>query len=366
MSSHRLYTPITLTGGLVTLSNRLALAPLTRGRSNANTRVPNELNLKYYTDRAACGLIISEGTHPSKQGRGWTQSPGLYSEAQVEGWKKITQSVHENHSVIFAQLWHMGRAAHSSFLEGDLPVGPSPIAIEGEVWKADGSKGPYEVPRELTTEEVGGVVEDFRKAAENAKKAGFDGVEIHAANGYILDEFLQSVTNKRTDKYGGSIENRFRLLKEILEAILTVFEPGRVGVRISPNGSYNSMGSEDFKEQYLYVAKELNAYKIGYLHYMNTAFGFHKLGEEFTLEDLRTVYDGVIVANGGFDKEKSEKFVEKDDKVVVSIGRLSLSNPDFALRFKNNWPLNDPLPNSLWFSHDAEGYSDQPLYEDKN
>ncbi len=345
------------------LKNRVAMAPLTRGRAEPDSRVPNALMQEYYAQRAGAGLIITEGTAPSKQGNGWVQAPGIYSEAQVEGWKPVVDAVHEQNCVFFMQLWHTGRASHSDLQEnGQLPVAPSAIAIQGETHTPSGKK-PYDTPRALETEEIPGVVEDYRKAAENAKKAGFDGVEIHSANGYLIDEFLQTKTNQRTDKYGGSFENRYRFLKEIIEAVLTVFPADRIGVRISPNGSFNDMGSPDYRETFLYVAKQLNAYKLGYLHILDgLAFGFHELGEAMTLDEFKAIYDGVIMGNCGYDREEAEKAIASGNADIISFGRPFISNPDLVARFKNGWELNDD-DQSTWYTHGAEGYTDYPTHQ---
>ena len=262
----------------LSLKNRVVVAPMTRGRAG-DERMANALMAEYYAQRAGAGLIVSEGTAISKQGYGWTHSPGIYTSEQTEAWKQIVNVVHDRESKIYLQLWHTGRASHSSFQpDNDLPIAPSAIKIEGaEAHTPDGKK-PYETPRALDIEEIPRVVEEYRLAAANAKEAGFDGVEIHAANGYLIDEFLQSKTNHRTDKYGGSIENRYRFLKEVVEAVLTVWDADSVGVRLSPNGSFNDMGSPDYREAFTYIAKQLNNYGLAYLHLLDgLAFGFHEL-----------------------------------------------------------------------------------------
>jgi len=274
----------------LSLKNRVVLAPLTRARAGAD-RIPNALMAEYYAQRAGAGLLISEATAISQQGFGWVNAPGIYTDEQTQAWKQVTDAVHAKGTPIFLQLWHTGRASHSSFqVDNQLPVAPSAIKIEGmEAHTAQG-KQPYETPRALETEEIAQIVEDYRQAAVNAKEAGFDGVEIHSANGYLLDQFLQSKTNHRTDKYGGSIDNRYRFLKEVVEAVLTVWDAGQVGVRLSPNGNFNDMGSSDYRETFTYVLEQLNSYKLGYLHAIDgLAFGFHELGEPMTIAELRKV-----------------------------------------------------------------------------
>lgn len=351
--------------GDLSLKNRVAMPPMTRARAGEE-RIPNALMAKYYAQRAGAGLIISEGTAPSQQGNGWHQAPGIYNEEQTEAWKQVTSAVRAKEgAAFFLQLWHTGRASHSSFQEnGQLPVAPSAIKIEGsEAHTASGNQ-PYEVPRALTTEEIPGVVEDYRKAAENAKKAGFDGVEIHGANGYLIDEFLQSKTNHRTDRYGGSLENRYRFLKEIVEAVMTIWPANRIGVRLSPNGVFNDMGSPDYRETFTYTAQQLNQYGLGYLHIMDgLAFGFHEQGEPMSLAEFRKVYEGTIIGNCGYDREAAEAAIAAGDADIIAFGRPFISTPDLVERFRHNWKLNPDAQQSAWYSHGAEGYVDFPTYE---
>lgn len=349
----------------LSLDNRVVMAPLTRSRAGAE-RMPNALMAEYYTQRAGVGLIITEGTTISTQANGWLHTPGIYTAEQTEAWKQVVDSVHAKGTPIFLQLWHTGRASHSSFHENDgLPVAPSAIKIEGEAMHTPNGKQPRETPRALETDEIPQVVEDYRQAAANAKKAGFDGVEIHGANGYIIDEFLQSKTNHRTDKYGGSIKNRYQFLKEIVEAVLTVWDAGRVGVRLSPNGNYNDMGSPDFRETFTYVAQQLNQYGLGYLHVVDgLEFGFHELGEPMTLAEIKKVYDGTLMGNCGYDRNDAEKAIASGDADLIAFGRPIISNPDLVARFANNWELNPNPDVSIWYSFDAEGYTDFPTYQE--
>ncbi|MEO1763627.1 MAG: alkene reductase [Cyanobacteria bacterium J06629_18] len=351
--------------GNLSLKNRLVMAPMTRSRAGVE-RIPNALMAEYYAQRAGAGLIISEGTTISKQANGWLHTPGIYSSEQVEAWKQVVDAVHAKGTPMFLQLWHTGRASHSSFQENNqLPVAPSEFRIESSEAHTPDGKKPHEIPRALETAEVSQVVEDYRQAAANAKQAGFDGVEIHGANGYIIDEFLQSKTNHRSDKYGGSVENRYRFLKEIVESILTVWDAGRVGVRLSPNGNYNDMGSPDYRETFTYVIEQLNKYKLGYLHVMDgLGFGFHELGEPMTLAELRKIYSGTLIGNCGYDKESAEKAVAAGNGDLIAFGRPFISNPDLVDRFANNWELNpDPKP-AIWYSSGAEGYTDFPTYQE--
>jgi N-ethylmaleimide reductase len=309
--------------------------------------------------------LITEATVVSKQGIGWLNTPGIYTDAQAEAWKEVVDAVHAAGVPIFLQFWHCGRASHSAFQEnGLLPAAPSAIAIQGDPIHTPIGKQDHEVPRALETDEVPLVVEDFRKAAERAKMAGFDGVEIHSANGYLLDTFLQSKTNHRSDRYGGSLENRFRFLKEITEAVLTVWPANRVGVRLSPNGAFNDMGSPDFRETFLYVAQKLNAYGLAYLHLLDgLAFGFHGLGEPMTLTEFRGVFDGPLMGNCGYSQETAEAAIQDGSADLIAFGRDFISNPDLVQRFTHGWPLNPPAEQQTWYSFDEEGYTDFPIYQ---
>lgn len=361
--SSALLSPFDLHG--LSLKNRVVMAPLTRARAGEE-RLPNALMAEYYAQRASAGLIIGEATAISKQAIGWQHTPGIYSDAQTQAWKQVIEAVHAKGTPIFLQLWHTGRASHSSFQEnGKLPVAPSAIKFDGDSIYTPAGKQPYETPRALETDEIPLVVADYRQAAERAKAAGFDGVEIHAANGYLIDEFLQSRTNQRSDRYGGSIENRFRFLKEIVEAILSVWSSGRVGVRLSPNGVFNGMGSPDFRETFLYVAKQLNTYKLAYLHLLDgLAFGFHELGEPMTIAEFRDVFDSPLMGNCGYDRQTAEATIKEGNADLIAFGRPFISNPDLVERFANDWPLNPEAGQEVWYSFDEEGYTDFPTFEE--
>jgi N-ethylmaleimide reductase len=347
----------------VNLKNRIVLSPMTRGRAGA-VRLPNRLTAEYYVQRSAAGLLITEGTTISEEANGWNESPGIYTDQMVEGWKHVTHAVHEKGGVIFLQLWHTGRASHSSF-HGEKPaVAPSAIKItEGEIHTPTG-KHPQEVPRALETSEIPRVVADYRRAAERAKQAGFDGVEIHAANGYLIDNFLQAKTNRRTDQYGGSVENRYRFLKEVIDGITSVWPAHRVGVRLSPNGQYNDMGSPDFREQFTFVARQLDRFGLAYLHVIDgLAFGFHQLGEPMTLAEFRKEFHGPLMGNCGYTQETAEKAIAAGDADLIAFGRLFISNPDLVERFRNGWPLAETAPMADWYSPTgAKGYTDFPTY----
>lgn len=357
-----LLSPLDLHG--IALRNRVVMAPLTRARAGAS-RVPNDLMQEYYIQRATAGLIISEAVTISEQGFGWVDSPGIYNNAQVEGWKKITTALHAKGTPIFMQLWHCGRASHSSFHNGHTPVSASAVKLNGETIHSPAGKQPYETPRALETHEVAAVVQDYRRAAERAKEAGFDGIEIHAANGYLIDQFLQSKTNHRTDVYGGSLENRFRFLKEIVESILTVWPANRVGVRLSPNGVFNDMGSPDFRETFTDAATRLNTFGLAYLHIVDgLAFGFHELGAPMQLAEFRSLFSGTLMGNCGYTAETAESAIASGNADLIAFGRPFLSNPDLVERFANGWTLNPPAEMQFWSSPGAEGYTDFPFHRE--
>nr|AYM26622.1 NADH oxidase [Gracilariopsis lemaneiformis] len=372
----KLLSPIDL-GLDLKLANRVVMAPMTRGRATDKLKA-NDVMAEYYAQRASAGLIITEGTHISVLGRGWFQAPDIFTEEDAKAWKLVADRVHSHDGKIFCQLWHTGRASHSSFREGvpgyegdmKLSVAPSAIKRGSHSGKQGFTKLPgqvdIETPRALTTEEVDALPEEYRNAAQQAKDAGFDGVEIHSANGYLLDEFLQSCSNKRTDKYGGSMENRFRLLDDVIRAVLTVFEPHQVGVRFSPNGVFNGMGSDDYRESFLYYAQRVAEYKLGYLHIMiGLGFGFHNKGEPMTMAEFRKVYPGTLMANVGYDAKSAEEEIASGNTDMVSFGRPFISNPDFVERLASGAKLNDPAPQSVYYSSvenamAADGYTDFP------
>lgn len=349
-------------GGL-TVANRVALAPMTRARAGQE-RLANPLMAEYYAQRAGAGLLITEATTVSAQGNGWVNSPGIYTDAQGEAWTQVVDAVHDQGSPIVLQLWHTGRASHSDFHGGELPVSASAIKNGGEYVHTPKGKKDYEVPRALRTDELPGVVADYVAAARRAKAAGFDAVEIHSANGYLLDQFLQSKTNHRDDAYGGSVENRFRLLREVVEGVSAVF-PGQVGVRLSPNGVFNDMGSPDYRETFQHAARELNQLGLFYLHVMDgLGFGFHELGTPVTLEETRELFTGPLIGNCGYTLEAAEEAVARGAADLIAIGRPFISNPDLVARYRNGWPLTEASDPSTWYSGDdaANGYTDYPTY----
>lgn len=359
--TRKLLSPFVLDG--LELKNRVVLAPMTRARAGAE-RTPNALMAKYYVQRSSAGLLISEAASVSEQGLGWVNSPGIYTDAHTAGWRLVTEAVHAKGTPIFLQLWHCGRASHSSFRKDrSLPVSASAVKLNGDTIHTPEGKQPYETPRALGIDEIPGVIRDYRRAAQRAKDAGFDGVEIHAANGYLIDQFLQSKTNHRTDEYGGSVENRFRFLREVLSGVLSVWPSSRVAVRLSPNGVFNDMGSPDFRDQFLYAAQELNRSKIGYLHVVDgLAFGFHELGPPVMLSDCRTAYHGPLMANCGYTQETAEAALQAGQADLVAFGRPYIANPDLVERFSSGWPLAADAPVSVWSAPGAVGYTDFPVY----
>jgi len=360
--------------GLYELRNRLVMAPLTRNRAEAGN-VPGALNATYYAQRASAGLIITEASQVSPQGLGYPSTPGIYSQEQVEGWRLVTNAVHERGGRIFLQLWHVGRISHPSLQpDGALPVAPSAIAPSGEASTFEGSQ-PFVTPRALETEEMPGIVEQYRKGAENALAAGFDGVEIHSANGYLLDQFLQDGSNQRTDQYGGSIENRARLLVEVTEAVTSVWGAERVGVRLSPTGTFNSMYDSNPAALFSYVASALNRFGLAYLHLVEPradADALKRWAKDIgNLDDkevglaaryFRPIFTGTIISAGGYDREQGNAVLAAGDADLVAYGRLFIANPDLPERFALNAPLNTP-DRSSFYGGDERGYTDYPSLE---
>jgi N-ethylmaleimide reductase len=362
-----LLSPVTV--GTLECPNRVVLSPMTRGRCGASGLVNADV-VEYYTQRTSAGLIVTEGASISLQAEGWWGAPKMYRPEDATGWKTVTDAVHAKGGRIYCQLWHSGRASHSVFRPDAADgrgVAPSPIMNEGHqfAFTPKGRVSP-ETPRELTTEEVDAVPEEYRHAAQTAKEAGFDGVELHGANGYLLDTFMQSLTNKRTDKYGGSFENRFRLIKACLEAVCTVFPSTSVGIRIGPNGVYNGMGSTDFRESFLDYAQRMSTMNLAYLHVVDgLAFGFHNLGEPMTMAEFRKVYNGTLIANCGYNQETAEKAIASGDADLIAFGRPYISNPDLVERFAKGAALNPDADHAIFYSPGGEnlganGYTDFP------
>ena len=351
-----LFSPIQI--GKLNLKNRVIMAPLTRCRS-VEENVPNDLMATYYAQRASAGLIISEATQISTQGIGYPCTPGIHTQAQVEGWKKITKAVHDKDGVIFLQLWHVGRISHSAYHGGELPVAPSAIKPTGEVYTFEGMKA-YETPRALEIDEIKAIVKDYARAAKNAIEAGFDGVEIHGANGYLIDEFLRDGTNIREDAYGGNIENRSRFLFEVIEAVSAEIGTDKTGLRLSPSGTFNDMTDSDPLTHFTYVCEKLNDYGLAYLHIVDALEGDIRHGANVVeLSAIRDAYKGVLITCGGYDKERGNQVIEDQQADAVAYGTLFISNPDLPERFKTNAELNEPDINTF-YTQDEKGYTDYP------
>jgi N-ethylmaleimide reductase len=337
---------------------------LTRQRATTPGDVPNPLNATYYSQRASKGgLLITEATHISRLGKGYPGAPGIYSEQQVEGWKHVTGAVHDKGAYIFLQLWHVGRRSHSSLhpKEGP-PVSASAIPPQdgSTALTADFKEVPFETPRALRVDELPGIVADYRRGAENAKAAGFDGVEIHGANGYLLDQFLEDKTNHRTDQYGGSIENRARLLLEVVDAVVGVWGKDRVGVRLSPFGKFLDMGDSDPVALFTYVLQQLSSRGIAYAHVIETRAG--EPGAPRTAEIFRTAFSGALISAGGYLSETAEKIIAEGLADAVAFGRLFIANPDLPKRFETNSPLN-PYDRSTFYGGTEKGYTDYPALD---
>ena len=349
-----LFSPLQV--GDLTADNRIFLAPLTRCRA-VGDHVPTALMAEYYAQRASGGLLIAEATMAIAGNSSFWTEPGIYSEEQVAGWKLVTDAVHKAGGKIFLQLWHGGRACHPLLNGGVQPVAPSALAILNDTVRTPEGKQPYVVPHELRTDEIPGIIAGFRKAAENALAAGFDGVEVHGANGYLLDEFLRDGANKRTDQYGGSVENRTRLLIEVLEAVSTVFGSKRVGVRISTLNSYNNMIDSDPIGLSTWLAQRLNALDLAYLHVMRGDFFGQQQGDLLT--PIRAAYKGVLIANMGYTAAEATQAIAEGKVDAVAFGSSFLANPDLPARIKAGAPLNQPNP-STFYTPGPEGYTDYP------
>ncbi|KAL7570728.1 hypothetical protein ACA910_017850 [Epithemia clementina (nom. ined.)] len=359
------------------LKNRLVLSPMTRARCtpsedpfDISCTIPNEIMGDYYEQRANAGLLVTEGTFFCEEGSGWRNAPWIQKPEHVEGWKKITDRVHKAGSVIYCQLWHLGRTAHSSHHPStNRIVAPSSIAMKGKTKTVTMENVEPEVPHALTEDEIQELLKDYANAALRAKEAGFDGLELHGANGYLIDQFLQSSTNHRTDEYGGSVENRTRLLREIYQTIVDsgAYPANRIGFRLSPNGNFSDMGSEDNKEAFPEIARIMNAYKPAYLHVMDgTGFGYHNKSPVVTVADFRKVFDGPILCNIGLTKDMAEGMLRSGAADMAVFGRLYISNPDLALRFLHDWPLTESAPYETWWTPTgAAGYTDWPTYQEQ-
>jgi N-ethylmaleimide reductase len=352
--------------GNITLKNRVVMAPMTRSRADNPENTATELNAQYYAQRASAGLIISEGTQVSKQGVGYINTPGIYSEAQVQGWQKVTEAVHANEGKIFAQLWHVGRISHPDFHNGELPVAPSAVNPNDKAYTPLGFKDTV-TPRALETEEVQAIVQDFKNASANALKAGFDGVEVHASNGYLFHQFFNRSSNQRTDQYGGSIENRARILFETLDALKEVIDLNRVGVRLNPSlhGAFGITLDEETIPAFEYIVKRLNDYNLAYLH----------LSEPFVPVDdvphavkeiakhFRPLYKGTLIINKGFNQKTGNQVISEGLADLVAFGVPFIANPDLVERFALGTQLNQP-DTATFYTGGEKGFIDYPVLAD--
>ena len=344
--------------GDIALNNRMVLSPMTRSRA-LKGNVANPLAATYYVQRASAGLMITEGTQVSPQGVGYIRTPGIHSPEQVEGWKRITDAVHRVGGTIFAQLWHVGRVSHSDFHDGALPVAPSALPVEGEAFTLNG-KVKIPTPRALEAREIRGIIEQFRKGAENAKAAGFDGVELHSANGYLLDQFLRDGSNVRTDAYGGSLTKRMRLPLEVAEAVAGVFGAGRVGYKLSPYFGGYSMSDSNPVATFTTISKELGKLGLGYLHVSEAIAGPMKVdGTVRVTPAIRDVFDGTLMVNGGYDASTADAAIARGEADLVAFGVPFIANPDLPLRYRKRAALNTPDATTFYAGED-KGYVDYP------
>ncbi|MCB4820122.1 alkene reductase [Roseicella aerolata] len=357
--SANLFQPARL--GPLTLPNRIVMAPLTRSRTGSRG-IPGPMNAEYYAQRASAGLIIAEATQVSAQAQGYAYTPGIHDEAQVEGWKRVTDAVHAAGGRIVLQLWHVGRISHESLQPGGaLPVAPSALRPAGQAFTEAGFQ-PHPTPRALETDEIPGIVADFRRAAENAQRAGFDGVEIHAANGYLIDQFLRDGTNLRTDRYGGSIENRARFLLEVTEAVTRVWGGERVGIRLSPVSPANDIADSDPQALFGHAVAQLDRFNPAYLHVVEGATGGARDHAPFDFQALRRAFNGAYIANNGYDLALAEQALREGKADLIAFGRPFIANPDLVERLRIHAPLNLPDRDTL-YGGDARGYTDYPALQ---
>lgn len=360
-----LFSPISL--GSLTLPNRIALAPMTRARSSQPGNVPNALMAEYYAQRASAGLIVTEATQISAQGQGYSFTPGIHSPEQIAGWRLVTDAMHRAGGRIVLQLWHVGRMSHESFHDGASPVAPSAISPDAKVWVADPETGigamvDSPVPRVLALSEIAGIVEDFRQAAANAIEAGFDGVEIHGANGYLIDQFLRRSSNRRDDRYGGPAENRIRFLVEVAEAVADEIGASRVGIRLSPYITQRNMEDDEIIPTILKAAREIDRVGLAYIHLVEADWDDAPVIPDDFRRELRSAYSGRIIVAGRYDRNKAEAILAAGLADIVAFGRPFIANPDLPRRLKDGLPLAT-FDKATLFGGNAEGYSNYPALE---
>ncbi|MCU7904400.1 MAG: alkene reductase [Candidatus Thiodiazotropha sp. (ex Epidulcina cf. delphinae)] len=352
-----LFSPITM--GDIKLANRMVMAPMTRNRADEHN-APHDLNTTYYQQRATAGLIITEASQVSAEGVGYPGTPGIYRDEQVAGWRKITDAVHAGGGHIFIQLWYCGRISHPDLLpDNRTPVAPSAIRPEGEATTLEGMKA-FVTPRALEMDEIAGIISQYKHAAAMAKQAGFDGVEVHAANGYLIDQFLRDGSNQRTDQYGGSVENRMRMLNEVLDAVIAVWPSNRVGIRLTPENSFNSMSDSNPLEHFRYFISHLNARNLAYIHILEGDMVSKSINIDYRV--LRDGYNGLYMANNGYDKARAEASLSNGDSDFVAFGIPFLANPDLVYRYQHDLPLNDANFDTLYGGAE-QGYTDYPILE---
>lgn len=357
-----LFTPIDFAG--MSASHRVVMAPMTRARSSQPGDIPNALNAQYYAQRASAALIVTEAAQISPQGKGYSFTPGIYDEAQVEGWQGVTQAVHAENGRIFLQLWHVGRMSHPDFHQGELPVAPSAEPFEGQIWKVDPATGQGAMvdcptPQALSKVDIAQIVDDFRQAARRAMRAGFDGVEIHGANGYLVDQFLRTTSNTRTDEYGGTRSNRLRFLKEVVDAVSEEVGAERTAIRLAPFLTARGMACPDILPTILEAASYLQGKGIGYLHLVEADWDDAPVFTESFRQAIRECFPGPIIVAGNYDRARAEWVIEQGYADLVAFGRPFVANPDLPIRLAQNLPLA-PLDPATLFGGNAEGYIDYP------
>lgn len=360
--SEKLFSPVTV--GAIEAKNRVVMAPLTRNRADNDTGEVGELHVEYYAQRAGAGIIITEAAQISPEGKGYLATPGIYSDGQVAAWKKVTDAVHKAGGKIVIQLWHVGRISHTSLQpDGQQPVAPSAITADVKTFTADGFE-PASEPRALETAEIARVIADYVHATKMARKAGFDGVEVHGANGYLLDQFLKTKTNKRDDQYGGSLENRARLLLEVIEAVTSAWDGAHVGLRLSPFSPANDVDDANPQETFEYLVPKLNPFGLAYLHMVEGATGGSRdLNEGESIQKLRKLFDGLYMANNGYDRDLAIKTVNDGAADLIAFGRPFIANPDLVTRLEQHTALNKG-DSSTFYGGGARGYTDYPFLEE--
>ncbi|MBQ4852915.1 alkene reductase [Pseudoalteromonas sp. MMG012] len=352
--------------GNLNTTNKVVMAPMTRSRTAQPGDIPTDLMATYYAQRASAGFIVSEATQISSQGKGYSFTPGIYTQAQIDGWKKVTDAVHKSSGIIFSQLWHVGRMSHPVFHPDGLPVAPSALAPDAQVWVVGddgvGRMLDCPIPRALSTQEIKGIVEDYRQGAVNAIEAGFDGVEVHAGNGYLIDQFLRSTSNKRTDEYGGSLENRIKFALDIIKAISDEIGAERTAIRLAPFITQRGMNDPEAIDAILLLAKHFDELGIAYIHLAEADWDDAPKVTPAFRQQLRENFSGAIVVAGNYTPEKSDELIGDGLVDFVAFGRKFLANPDLPYRLENNLPLNDISDQATLFGGDERGYTDYPIY----